>query len=315
MYVRGMDALLSMATLTGLAVGDALGMPFETQHYLSDAILNWDGNSFQASAFHNLSPGQWTDDTQMSLCLTESLLEWKRYNPRDIAQRYLAWYQSGQHRGMGNTTRQAIQRLEQGYPSSQSGVLGAEGNAPAMRAAPIGLFYRNRLSTLQVVAWEEAQITHKSEAAQDGETAVALGVALLARGTPKAELLDDLLDTMRHGAVRRRLAETLKLVKEQSYLRTDRVPFYVAENFDVGARIIDTVASSFFILAVTSDYGTAVQTAIRAGGDTDTRAAIVGGLAGTVYGFEQVQPYLAQVEYSETLRRLELQLILEAPDA
>jgi ADP-ribosylglycohydrolase len=61
--------MIQPATLTGLAVGDALGMPFETNHFSSRRLNQWDG-SFQASDFHKLDPGQWTDDTQMATALT-----------------------------------------------------------------------------------------------------------------------------------------------------------------------------------------------------------------------------------------------------
>ena len=42
-----------------------------------------------------LSPGQWTDDTSMALCLATSLLECKGFNPRDQMERYCRWEAEG----------------------------------------------------------------------------------------------------------------------------------------------------------------------------------------------------------------------------
>lgn len=306
--------MTSPATLTGLAVGDALGMPFETQKYDSPALLDWDG-SFQASAYHQLRPGQWTDDTMMSKCLAESLLEFPKFNPEDVAQRYLRWYLSGDLRGMGTTTKEAIQRLGKGTPWFNAASTKAEGNAPAMRAAPLGLFYRHDPRAVSSVSMIEASITHDSMAARDGAAAIALGVALLAQDICGAEdALGEVILRLQEGIIEETLSNTVLKIKHwRPRVELKDLPQVVAEEFDVGAHIVGTVASAYFVLALTSDYKSAVETAIRAGGDTDTRAAIVGALAGTFYGFEQVRPFMGGVEQAWDLRQLELKLHEKAP--
>ena len=74
--------------LLGLAVGDALGttLEFERPETFTAITDMVGGGPF------NLKPGQWTDDTSMALCLAESLIECRGFNPGDQLTRYCRWY-------------------------------------------------------------------------------------------------------------------------------------------------------------------------------------------------------------------------------
>ncbi len=71
-------------SIIGLACGDALGAPVEfrspgTFPFISDMTS---GGEF------NVSPGQWTDDTSLALCLTESLINKGEFDPLDQIRNY-----------------------------------------------------------------------------------------------------------------------------------------------------------------------------------------------------------------------------------
>lgn len=75
----------------GLAVGDAIGTTLEFKRPgsfqpITDMV---GGGPFR------LKPGQWTDDTSMALCLAESLIECRGFEPADQMVRYLRWYREG----------------------------------------------------------------------------------------------------------------------------------------------------------------------------------------------------------------------------
>jgi ADP-ribosyl-[dinitrogen reductase] hydrolase len=100
--------------LVGLAVGDALGAPLEfhptgTFEPFTDMIR---GGAF------NLRLGQWTDDTAMALCLADSLIPSRGFDPLDRLQRYIRWFREGymsstnQCFGIGNTVRASLVHLE-----------------------------------------------------------------------------------------------------------------------------------------------------------------------------------------------------------
>lgn len=303
----------TLATLTGLAVGDALGMPFETKPLADPELLSWGGpGDFRGSPYHKLQPGQWTDDTMMARAIAESLVEACDFSPADIAKRYVAWLASGNLRGMGETTKTALQHLQRGCPWVQSGIPGAEGNGPAMRAAPIGVFYRRNLAHVVKVARQEASITHDSEVAREGAAAVALGVALIARGEfhdHSQDLIAMVVQNLSKGTqIRYGLIAAASKAKRQY-----EQPWVTLAEMGTGAHILKTVPAAFFAFATTRTYKAAVEAAIRAGGDTDTTAAIAGALAGTFYGIAQVAPYLSRLEDAEALRALEQRLFAAAP--
>lgn len=73
--------------IMGLYVGDALGVPVE--FCSREKLDNNPVNSIRGYGSHNQPPGTWSDDSSLTLCLAESLLNGIDYN--DIAERFLLW--------------------------------------------------------------------------------------------------------------------------------------------------------------------------------------------------------------------------------
>ncbi len=308
--------------LTGLAIGDALGMPFETLPYMSEALMKWDG-SFLSGETNTLQPdaepGQWTDDTKMALGLAESLIETTTYDPVAAASKYMAWYMSGDHRGMGKATREALDRMIRGHHWNQCGVLHAQGNGAAMRSAPIGFYFRKSLITVGDMVRLDARITHRDIEAAEGAVAVALAVALLAEKiVPKSELIRPILNLLHNDpdSSSVTMIET-RLIELQEFLKKDvSTETALQRLLDSGtkAHVVETVPAAFLCFMATDNFKDAVELAVRAGGDCDTTAAITGAMAGTYYGEEQLKPYLEQLEQAEYLSHLDHVMYLSAPN-
>src|SRR5208282_1704009 len=111
---------------------------------------------------------------QMTTALAKSLVECNGFDPANVAAKYLAWYVSGDCRGMGSTTSEALFHLKLGSTWQESGVSreDAMGNGTAMRVSPIGLAYRNNLKLLMDAAEADAIITHNNSECVIGSQAV-----------------------------------------------------------------------------------------------------------------------------------------------
>lgn len=279
------------APLTGLAVGDALGMPFETAKRDRPDLIAWDGHSYGSSEHHKLGPGQWTDDTQMSMALARTLVNHQQYLPEAAALAYLDWYRNGSPRGMGKTTREAMERLASGIEWHDAGIAGAEGNGTAMRVAPLGAFYRSAPIQVLAEAARDALITHASHEAAEGSRAIALAVAYLCFGEPKEGILTKVVSILQPS----KISNLLKNLQEP-----------VAE---VPAHVVATVPAAFYAFLSTSNFQDAVERAIRFGGDTDTVAAITGALAGSHYGYHGIpEHYIQGLERADDIVRLDNEL-------
>src|SRR5271157_4825799 len=318
------------APLTGLAIGDSLGMPFETARPSDPRLLAWKGG-YERSKYHNLGPGQFTDDTQMSLALVESMLENDSYKPEAAASKYLAWFQSGDARGMGGSTRKALARLAAGEPWHESGEKGAEGNGSAMRATPIGAFVSRRIGCADwkyvghqkrgaerlcaAADWArvDAYITHRSGEADEGSAAVAVAITHLCSGGTKEALLETVLQYIEKSRVYFALEDLKKMAagfkeSEEMILRvylSDRNQ----QSSGPSARVSESVPAAFAALLSSSSYREAVERAIRAGGDTDSVAAMAGAMAGALYGYESIpSDLILGLERNREIREIELKL-------
>jgi ADP-ribosylglycohydrolase len=290
------------ATLLGGAIGDALGVPFETKLVNYQPLIDWDGLTYLGSEHHKLLPGQYSDDTQMSIMVAESLIKNSGFNPDDLAKRYEEWFFSGTARGWGKTTMMAVTNLQNGKHWSESGIAGSLGNGTAMRAAPFGIYFRNDLKALVNLVKIDSAITHVSEDAEAGAIAIALAAAYAINGDT-----EDLL-TKIHGQLPdsklKNIVFSLDSLIDSPYIE----PSQALQILGTKANVKETVPSALYCFLKFDNYHDAVLAAIKAGGDTDTTAAIVGALFGSKLGANGIDEHFYSVEDYDRLVTLDSQL-------
>lgn len=288
--------------LVGTAIGDALGVPFETMLVNNQKLIDWDGVSFIGSPHHKLLPGQYSDDTQMSMMVAESLISNKGFNPDDLAVRYVDWIVSGRARGYGKTTLMAVQNLTSGKHWSESGIAGSYGNGTAMRAAPFGIYFRNDLQSLVAICKIDSAITHASEDAEAGSIAIALATAH-AINNDTEDLLERISEKLPDSKVKGLVYSLGSLVN------SDQIsPQQALRVLGTKANVRETVPAALYCFLRFNDYHEAILAAIKAGGDTDTTAAIVGALFGAKFSMKGIDKSFYSVEDFDKLVELDSQL-------
>ncbi len=296
--------------LLGTAVGDALGVPFETKLANYEPLVAWDGQSYLGSEHHRLKPGQYSDDTQMSLMVAESLIENHAFNPDDLAERYVDWIVSGRARGYGKTTLLAVQNLVNGKHWSESGIAGSYGNGTAMRAAPFGVYFRNDLQSLVSICKMDSSITHASDEAEAGSIAIGLAAAYAVNRESEG-LLEELWRILPDSKVKSAIYSLDSLI-DSPYITPEQALRVIGTKADVR----QTVPAALYCFLKFDNYHEAVLAAIKAGGDTDTTAAIVGALFGAKLGMRGINKELANaVEQSDRLIELDSQLYNRSNDS
>jgi len=268
--------------LLGLAVGDALGMPVEGMSASTIRARYGEVREFLAAPRRALGPGQFTDDTQMTLALAESIVERGRVDPAHVAGRFMAWLDSGDVRGIGRSTLRSLLRLKAGVPWRESGEQGkwAAGNGAAMRIAPVGLLHCRRLERLRQDVHDVSIITHRNPEAVAGALAVAYAVARLVTGAkPSPDFLDDVASFVGHNPVSERLRKARELLSQGTPAEK------ALASLGTSGYVVETVASALYaFLSSPDDFEETVVTAVMAGGDTDTVAAIAGAISGAHNG-------------------------------
>jgi ADP-ribosyl-[dinitrogen reductase] hydrolase len=287
--------------ILGLAVGDAFGMPFEFRS--AQQLKKLYGRVAEMVDGPDLKAGQFTDDTLMTIATLESLIANKGLNPDDLARRFLAWHESGDLRGIGGTTRQALLALKYGKTWRESGLKSkfAAGNGAAMRAAPFGLLHWNHPEALRADCEAASLITHRNTEAVSGARAVALAVAQLATG--KANCRDLMHDT---AAFIPRTEVARNLQKADGFLAKNKSAEFALFALGTGGYVVETIASAFYCFCATPDnFEETVIAAVMGGDDTDTTASIAGALSGAHNGLAGIpERWLSVLEDRDRLLAL-----------
>ena len=289
--------------LLGTAVGDALGVPFEKKLSNYQPLIDWDGKTYLGSEHHKLLPTQFSDDTQFSLCVAKSLIENHGFNPDDLSKRYVELFATNTIRGYGRTTLMAIQALQAGKHWSESGVAGSMGNGTAMRAAPFGVYFRNDFYSLINICKLDSAITHASEDAEAGSIAIALAAAY-AVNDDTDNLIEKIWSRLPDSKVKSTIYSLDSLVSSEHI-----TPEQALRVLGTKADVRETVPSALYCFLKFNNHHEAVVAAIKAGGDTDTTAAIVGALFGARDGIKGMNAETAaQVEDADRIIQLDSQL-------
>jgi ADP-ribosylglycohydrolase len=267
-----------VGSLLGTAVGDALGLPYEAISRRRAARL-W-GEPAGYRFF--LGRGMVSDDTEHT-CIVAQALAASGGDPGIFARKLawgLRWWLLGLPAGIGFATLRATIKLWLGFPPKSSGVFSA-GNGPAMRSAVIGAAIADRERMRKLVA-VNTRITHRDPKAFHGALAVALaahdpgasGEEFLARVTRELPDAKEFVDLVARAVKSAAAGET-----------TPAFAAAVGLGQGITGYVYHTVPACIHAwLAHRGDYRGAVMDIVRCGGDTDTTAAIVGGIVGSGVG-------------------------------
>jgi ADP-ribosyl-[dinitrogen reductase] hydrolase len=264
-----------VGSILGLALGDALGAPFEFRraHDVPDPIpafeLPWAG----------LPPGATTDDTAMARNLWTSLIATEgTLDPHDVLRRHLAWLATSPS-DVGNLTLSVLSAWRDGVPDAARAYVArrgpevSAGNGSVMYCAPLGLAYAGRPDELHDAAPSLSEITHADGRCRTACLAVTLAVAALVRGDPP------------EASVRGALAaiEGLEGSEELEHLVGAAGIERPIDGPDRGF-VFFTSGVALRAAGEERPFEAGLRDVVALGGDTDTNAAVTGALLGALHG-------------------------------
>ncbi len=267
--------------LFGLLVGDALGVPYEFRPKSKIPSRNkidmvppvgYD----RAHAW--VQPGTWSDDGSQALCLLDSLLECGELSLDDFSSRLIRWYDKGlwtpdgKMFDVGNQTRDAIQRLKHGDPPTRAGFVhpNGKGNGALMRVLPLTLWHIGSDLELVEAAHRQSLPTHGHITNQICCALYCLWARRLLEGQDTETAYN-----LAVSSLRKHYGEDSEYRRDlEATVRPDDAP-----HSDGGGYVVSTLHCARFVLREKT-YEDVVKSAIQYGNDTDTNAAVAGGLAG-----------------------------------
>lgn len=289
--------------LQGLACGDAVGAPLEglTRGSFPPATTMTGGGVW------GVSPGEWTDDTSMALCLAHSLLDSAGFDAGDQMDKYTAWKEKGymSSRGVcfdiGITCAEAINKYHStGEPFAGSDAPDTAGNGCIMRLAPVPMYYYPHADRAVHFAGESSRTTHGARECID---ACRLFGAMLFAALDGADRDGILFGTGFRNAPGGTLSEKIGYIAQGTY-RHKREGEIKGTGY-----VVDSLEAALWCFFNSDSYEDAILRAVNLGGDTDTTAAVCGQVAGAYYGESDIPAvWLERLVMAGDIGRLAVEL-------
>nr|WP_269330331.1 ADP-ribosylglycohydrolase family protein [Kineosporia babensis] len=292
--------------MTGLALGDALGMPTQS---MSPAEIAEDYGTItglidagpRQRIAAGMPAGSITDDTEQAVLVAELLIQGNgRIDPDRFAKSLLEWERAMAAKGsldlLGPSTKAAVQRILDGVPVEEAGS-GGTTNGAAMRIAPVGIAYTTAdLEAFVAAVHDSCRLTHDTGLGVAGAAAVAAAVSAGLDGASRSEALDLALRAAEIGAQRGNWIAgadiAAKLLWARQYLpglpRNQQIAT-VVEVIGTSVASQESVVAALALVALDLEPFETICIAAGLGGDTDTIAAMAGAVLGAVHG-EQAWP-------------------------
>lgn len=265
--------------LLGTAAGDALGAGYEFGYPTADQeIAMIGGGPF------DWAPGEWTDDTSMALCVADALAaesDALATGSADalnaVAANFVTWYDT-RPPDIGNQTRSVLSHRDPSADAMTRRAAGLSGrtggNGSLMRTAPVALAFLHDGGGLVDAATRISALTHSDP--QAGEACALWSVAI------RHAVLHGTYDGLRLAlSADPALSHTWSPLLEAAEAGT---PADFANN----GWVVHALQTAWWAIATTEEddrqLPRALEKCVRAGGDTDTTAAIAGGLLGARWG-------------------------------
>ena len=319
---KSLDAEFT-SIIHGIDVGDALGFPaqFKPRSERKKRPMvdmgQYRDESGQIRSWGSELTGLWSDDTSLTLCLAESLLN--GFDLRDQAERFVAWLDQGYLSArdhafdVGLQTAESLAKVRSILQSGRIDELDnlacdadeqSNGNGSLMRILPLLLFIKGK------DVKEQFDLIQKVSALTHPHIRSALCCFLYLR---MAEYIIN--DADKYTAFQSARKDTLSLMEhlncaDTEYKALNRLLYsnlaeLPEEQIDSGGYVVSSLEAGIWCLLTTDSFREAVLKAVNLGDDTDTTGAITGGLAALLYGLDSIPPdWIAQLKKPELFEDL-----------
>lgn len=291
-----------MSGIFGLATGDALGCPvqFRTREEMdADPVTEMIGHGT-----FDMPAGSWTDDTSLALATMDSILQYGRLDPVAVMKCYGQWLLKGEYTPFGKSydighgTMDAILCfLSNGFDVTTCGgaEAGNNGNGSLMRILPTCLYLLGTQTEDGAAVLQVEQISALTHAHPRSRLACGIYyylVKAVLAAEPFSE--ESLIKILQKG-----MDEAMVHYDQEDDYRHD-LPFYdrcrdismlqQAKRQDIRSSgyVVDSLEAALWCAVTTDSYEEAMLRCINLGEDTDTIAAICGGLCGLYYGCDAI---------------------------
>lgn len=308
------------SVLFGVAVGDAVGVPYEFSS--REQMKRNPATDMVGYGTHQQPPGTWSDDSSLTFCLAEALASHGYYLPF-IAFNFHMWKENAWWTArnkvfdIGVTTSNAIARLEEIMEIPDTNDIHYElemlknsedefenGNGSLMRIIPL-LFYIHGMTARQQfdITWAVSALTHRHIRA-------AMSCFIYLKLAEK--LLYGQNKDVAYTNMRKEISDFWKEIEfpedEQRHFNNiiqNDINNLKEENLKSGGYVIEVLESSIWFFLKKDNYRDIILSIINIGHDTDTSAAIAGGLAGLHYGIDGIpEGWLSQIARKDDIENL-----------
>lgn len=301
--------------LFGIAIGDALGVPYEFSS--REQMRKSPATDIVGYKTHNQPPGTWSDDSSLTFCLAEVLTE--NYSLHSLARKFINWKKNAYWTArdkvfdIGITTSRSITKLEKILKNDADEDLDLlkyeaseydNGNGSLMRILPLLLYIKNKnISEQFEIIWKNSALTHGHIRSAMSCLIYLKFAEFLTKGISKLE------------SYQKTRIEIKTFWDEMNFSETEKTHFtrviqndiskYKEKSILSGGYVIESLEASLWCFLKTDTYESSILKAINFGHDTDTTAAITGGLSGIFYTYNKMPEYwiasLAKMEKIEEL--------------
>ena len=284
----------------GQAIGDALGLGTEG---MTDEDIAWkypNGISHYSDIFQDRHRkrwkiGDWTDDTDMMLCIANAVIKDKGVNLTSIARNFKEWA-DGEPMGIGETTYKVLSfgdYVEKPFDASkmlwEMSHQQSAANGGVMRTSIVGLFPK----AVEECAVNICRLTHYDPRCVGSCAIVSLLIHSLVYEEEKLSYHKIVDIAQRYDS---RIREYIDLS-----LNTD-IRALELQDWDSVGYTLKTLAAGLWAYWNAPSFEEGLLSVVRAGGDADTNAAVACAILGAKFGFSAIpQEYIDGLIYKEQL--------------
>ena len=296
------------SALFGVAIGDALGVPveFKSREYLQQKPVI----DMMGYGTYNQPAGTFSDDSSMTFCLAESLTH--DFDLNHIAQNFVKWRDEnywtarGEVFDIGIATNQALTRLANGEQPEFAGSFSSDsnGNGSLMRILPL-LFYIKDLPIAQ-----RYHITKQISSITHGHIRSVITCFYYLEFAREILLGREKFDIYKKLQIEiPDFLASISINQFEIYLFDRLLKYDISklkeEEIASSGYVLHTIEASIWCLLTTDNYKDSTLKAVNLGEDTDSTAAVLGGLSGLLYGFDSIpKSWIDQIARKEDIENL-----------